>query len=263
MISALEETIRRDRALAAVCVALITALAWLYLISMSASTTTTGSGVRMETMALVDTRVWGAGSWFGLFIMWAVMMTGMMLPSVSPVLFHMLQIYRRRGDHLARRSAVAFVGGHLAAWMLFSAVAAAAQIGLHRAALLGASLAIESTVLSGALLLAVGIYQCLPVKSACLTHCRPPLRFLSMKRQDGTRGAFTMGLQHGGFCVSCCFALMTLMFVGGVMNLLWAAAIAILVLIEKIAPRRLHVEYASGLPMIAWGVAQLARQLAG
>jgi predicted metal-binding membrane protein len=84
-----------------------------------------------------------------------------------------------------------------------------------------------------------------------------------MKRRDGARGAFTMGLQHGGFCVSCCFGLMTLMFVGGVMNLLWAAAIAILVLIEKIAPRRLHVEYASGLPMIAWGVAQLARQLAG
>jgi predicted metal-binding membrane protein len=217
----------------------------------------------METMALVDTRVWGAGSWFGLFIMWAVMMTGMMLPSVSPVLFHMLQIYRRRGDHLARRSAVAFVGGHLAAWTSFSAVAAAAQIGLHRAALLGASLAIESTVLTGALLLAVGVYQCLPVKSACLTHCRPPLRFLSMKRQDGTRGAFMMGLQHGGFCVSCCFALMTLMFVGGVMNLLWAAAIAILVLIEKITPRRLHVEYASGLPLIVWGVAQLARHLAG
>jgi predicted metal-binding membrane protein len=263
MISTLEDTIRRDRALAAVCVALITSLAWLYLIRMSASMTTMGSGVRIEAMEMVDTRIWGPASWFGLFGMWAVMMTGMMLPSVSPVLLHMLQIYRRRGDHLARRSAVAFVGGHLAAWTLFGAVAATVQVGLHRVALLDASLAIESTVLAGALLLAVGIYQCLPVKSACLTHCRPPLRFLSMKRRDGTRGAFTMGLEHGGFCVGCCFALMTLMFVGGVMNLLWAAAIAILVLIEKIAPRRLHVEYASGLPMIAWGVAQLARQLAG
>ena len=172
MISTLEDTIRRDRALAAVCVALITSLAWLYLIRMSASMTTMGSGVRIEAMEMVDTRIWGPASWFGLFGMWAVMMTGMMLPSVSPVLLHMLQIYRRRGDHLARRSAVVFVGGHLVAWMLFGAVAATVQIGLHRVALLSASFAIESTVLTGALLLAVGIYQCLPVKSACLTHCQ-------------------------------------------------------------------------------------------
>ncbi len=138
----------------------------------------------METMEMVDTRVWGADSWFGLFVMWAVMMTGMMLPSVSPVLLHMLQIYRRRGDHLARRSAVAFVGGHLAAWMLFGAVAATVQIGLHRAALLGASLAIQSTVLTGALLLRGG-HLPMPAREVSLLDALPAAAPISVDEAAG------------------------------------------------------------------------------
>jgi len=260
MIATLEQMIRRDRLTALVCVSVVTALAWIGLLTMSSSMDGTGADGRLQAaMSMTDPRVWGVADWLGLSGMWSVMMTGMMVPSVSPVLLHMLQIFRRRGDRLAHKSAAAFVGGHLAAWILFSAGAAAIQIALHRAALLDASVAIRSTALTGALLLAVGIYQCLPVKSACLSHCRPPLRFLSMKRQDGTLGTFRMGLQHGGFCVACCFALMALMFVAGVMNVFWAAAIAVLVLAEKLAPRRLHLEYASGLPLIAWGVVKLVQ----
>jgi len=258
MIPALEQVIRRDRALAAVCIALISALAWVYLIGLDASMTGGTSNVQMAAMGM-DTREWGAADWLELFGMWAVMMVGMMLPSVAPVLLHMLQLYRRRGDRLARASAATFVGGHLLAWISFAALAATAQLALHRAALIGTGLTMRSTVVTGVLLVAVGVYQCLPVKSACLTHCRPPLQFLSMERRDGTVGAFTMGLHHGGFCVGCCLGLMVLMFAVGVMNLFWTAAIAILVLVEKLAPRRLRIEYASGVPLIAWGVVTLAR----
>jgi len=205
----------------------------------------------------VDTTAWGLGDWLSLSAMWAVMMIGMMLPSVAPALLHMLQIFRRRGDRFARASAIAFVTGHLAPWMLFSVLAATAQIFLHRAALLGMEMSTESMVLSGSLLLAVGIYQCLPVKTACLKYCRPPMRFLTIERRDSTIGAFMMGLEHGVFCVGCCVALMALLFVFGVMNLLWAAAITVLVFVEKIAPPRARVEYVSGIPLIAWGVARL------
>jgi len=258
MIPTLEQAIRRDRALAAICVAVVSALAWVYLIGLDGSMTARTSNVQMAAMG-IDTRDWGTADWLELFGMWAVMMVGMMLPSVAPVLLHMLQLYRRRGDKLARASAAAFVGGHLLAWISFAALAAAAQLALHRAALIGAGLTMRSTVLTGVLLVAVGVYQCLPVKSACLTHCRPPLQFLSMKRRDGTAGAFTMGLHHGGFCVGCCFGLMVLMFAVGVMNLFWMAGIAILVLVEKLAPRRLRIEYASGFPLITWGVVTLVR----
>jgi predicted metal-binding membrane protein len=249
MVGALEQTIRRDRVVALVCVAAISALAWWYLISSKASMTS----MSMSAAVMVDPRTWGAADWLELFGMWAVMMVGMMLPSVSPVLAHMLQMFRRRGDKLARTSAAAFVGGHLLAWTGFAALAAAVQIGLHRAALLDASLAVRSTTLCGTVLLAVGVYQCLPVKSACLTQCRPPLRFLSMRRRDGTLGALTMGLQYGAFCIGCCGALMALMFVVGVMNLFSAAILTIVVLLEKVAPPYVRVEYLSGVPLILWG----------
>jgi predicted metal-binding membrane protein len=257
MIPTLEQAIRRDRLVSILCIAAVTGLAWLDLVRR-------GAGMRSMTMDVaamraLDTSAWGFEEWLSLSVMWAVMMVGMMLPSVAPTLLHMLQIFRRRGDRYARASAVAFVAGHLLPWMLFSVLAATAQILLHRAALLGMEMSSQSMVLSGTLLIAVGIYQCLPVKTACLKYCRPPMRFLTMERRDGTFGALSMGLEHGVFCVGCCVALMALLFVFGVMNLLWAAAITVLVFIEKIAPARVRVEYMSGIPLIAWGVTQLAR----
>jgi predicted metal-binding membrane protein len=256
MIPTLEQTLRRDRLLVVLCIAVTSVLAWLDLVRRGAGMKS--MAMDANAMRTMDTSAWGLDEWFSLFVMWAVMMVGMMLPSVAPTLLHMLQIFRRRGDKLARASAVAFAGGHLLPWMLFSALAATAQIVLHRAALLGAEMSSQSMVLTGSLLLAVGIYQCLPVKTACLKYCRPPMRFLSMERRDGTVGALRMGVEHGMFCVACCLALMALLFVFGVMNLLWAAAITVLVFIEKIAPARARVEYLSGIPLIIWGAAHLA-----
>jgi predicted metal-binding membrane protein len=257
MIPTLEDTLRRDRLLVVLSIAAITVLAWLDLIRRGADV----RSMVMDAAAVraMDTSTWGVRQWLSLSAMWAVMMIGMMLPSVAPTLLHMLQIFRRRGDRFARASAAAFTGGHLLPWMLFSVLAATAQIFLHRAALLGTEMSSESMVLTGSLLLTVGIYQCLPVKTACLKYCRPPMRFLSMERRDGTIGALRMGVEHGGFCVACCVALMALLFVFGVMNLLWAAAITVLVFVEKITPPRARVEYLSGIPLIVWGATELVR----
>jgi predicted metal-binding membrane protein len=241
----------------------ITALAWLDLVRLSANMTVLTADARMHAaMGMIDTRWWSVADWFNLFVMWTVMMIGMMLPSSAPAILLVLRAYRKRGDRFARASASAFVSGHLFAWTIFSAFAAGVQIVLHRRALLGADMATHSIALGGSILLVAGMYQCLPVKSACLKYCRLPLRFLSMRWTDGTRGAFAMGLRLGAFCVGCCGALMAVLFAAGVMNLFWVAAIAGFVLLEKLSPRDWLVEYGAGILLMLLGLLQLVRGLA-
>jgi predicted metal-binding membrane protein len=195
----------------------------------------------------------GAPDWLALFVMWAVMMVLMMLPSAAPVIRIVLADYRRRGGPGARVCAGLFGAGYLFAWTGFSALAATAQVGLRRAALLSPEMTSRSVALTGAILVAAGIYQWLPVKSACLEHCQSPLDFLMRHWQEGMGGAFAMGLRHGLFCVGCCGALMAVLFVVGVMNYLWIAALAAFVLLEKLAPRRLPLGRIAGLLLILWG----------
>ena len=248
---------------AAFGVTTITALAWADLLRLSASMSAMTAQARLHAaMGMVDARTWSVADWFSLFVMWAVMMIGMMLPSAAPAILLVLRTYRKRGDRFAHASASAFVSGHMFAWIVFSAFAALMQIVLHRAALLGADMSSHSIVLTGILLLVAGVYQCLPVKTACLAYCRPPLRFLSMRWTDGARGAFTMGLRLGTFCVGCCGLLMVLLFAAGVMNLFWIAAIAGFVLVEKLSPRDWLVEYAAGILLMILGLLQLVRGLA-
>ncbi len=154
-----------------------------------------------------------------------------------------------------------FLLGYLIAWAWYSALATLGQWGLHTAALLSPTMVNASPILGGALLLAAGIFQFTPLKYACLTRCRSPLGFLLNEWRDGTRGALIMGLRNGNFCVVCCWALMSVMFVVGVMSLLWMAIIAAFVLVEKVAPRGLWVSRISGLLFIVWGVWMLTGAL--
>jgi predicted metal-binding membrane protein len=181
--------------------------------------------------------VWDVGYFGMMFLMWAVMMVGMMLPSVIP----MVLIYAG----VARKSAAqgmpvaptgAFVSGYIAIWLIFSLFATIAQWGLDQAALLSPMMVSNSVGLGAALLIAAGIYQWLPIKDKCLQHCRSPVHFITTHWRLGSIGAFKMGLSHGAFCLGCCWVLMALLFVGGVMNLLWIAAIALFVLLEKVLP---------------------------
>src|SRR5438046_1326539 len=148
-----------------------------------------------------------------------------------------------------------FVAGYLFVWTAYAAIAALAQWQLHRVALLSPAMAATNPYLSGGLLIAAGIFQWTPLKRACLSGCRSPLSFLMSEWREGTSGAFVMGLRHGSYCVGCCWVLMALLFVAGVMNLLWVALIALFVTAEKLAPKGTLVGYLGGIAMVIAGLA--------
>jgi predicted metal-binding membrane protein len=259
-LTGIERLVRRDRLVVAVALSLITLLSWVYLVRMAERMQSAASEAEMHAaMGMSDMASWSPADTVALFLMWAIMMAGMMLPSAAPIILLVVGTYRRRGGPLGRISTAAFAGGYLAAWTGFSAFAALGQTGLHAAALLSSSMTSQSTALAGGIFLVAGVYQWAPLKNACLSHCRSPLHFLSEEWREGTAGAFRMGLRHGLFCVGCCWALMTLLFAAGVMNLLWVAAIAALVLVEKLLPRGLLVGRATGALLVSWGLYLLAQ----
>jgi predicted metal-binding membrane protein len=253
-IATLERLLRRDRLFMIVGLLITTSLAWLYLVGESGAMGAMAAESRMHaTMGMADIRGWGVSDWFGLFVMWAVMMVAMMLPSAAPVMVLVLGVYRRRADAQARVAASAFVAGYVIVWTAFSLAASASQVVLHRAALLAPDMRLRSAAVSGVVLLIAGLYQWLPLKRACLTHCQSPLGFLSQHWREGTRGGLMLGLRHGAFCVGCCWLLMALLFVVGVMNLAWVAALAAFVLIEKLAGGGAVVARIAGVAVAVWG----------
>ena len=172
-----------------------------------------------------------------LFLMWTVMMVAMMLPSAMPMILLHAAMTRKVGTRRSFAASIsAFIGGYIVTWTLFSVVATLAQAYLEHLALLSPMMVSKSPQLGGILLVAAGVYQVTPVKDACLTHCRTSFAFVVAHWRPGVGGAFRMGLHHGFFCVGCCWVLMLLLFVGGIMNLLWIATIAGFVLLEKVAP---------------------------
>jgi predicted metal-binding membrane protein len=174
------------------------------------------------------------------FLMWTLMMVAMMLPSASPMVLlygHIVRQAQSKGRaKRASASIAAFASGYLALWILFSVLAVGLQFWLERAGTLSGLMSSRSALLSGALLIAAGLYQLTPLKNVCLQHCRGPAQFIVSHWRPGVVGAFRMGLAHGVYCVGCCAVLMLILFVGGVMNLVWIAALTFFVAIEKLAP---------------------------
>jgi len=185
-------------------------------------------------------------------------MVAMMTPAAAPMVLTYARINRQRALVSSPFGAdVAFVIGYLVLWGLFSLAAAAAQWLLHTAALLSPAMSSASPVFSAVLLIGAGFYQFTPVKNACLAKCRNPMGFLMSEWRNGVRGAFIMGLRHGMYCLGCCWLLMALLFVAGVMNLLWIALIALAVLAEKVLPFGVWVSRALGAASVAGGVGLL------
>jgi len=165
--------------------------------------------------------------------MWVIMMIGMMLPSAAP----MILTYASIGKHQKQyQHTVSFSMGYLSVWTIFSLIATLLQWALDQTALLSPSMVSQSPMLGASLLIIAGLYQFSPLKNACLTQCRSPFQFIMTRLRPGTKGAFVMGIKHGAFCLACCGFLMTLLFVGGVMNLIWIASITFFVLLEKSLP---------------------------
>jgi len=218
------------------------------------------AGMDMPGMVMTDFQRWGPITVLLLFVMWAVMMAAMMVPSATPMILAFVTVNQRR--QAANRPFVPvaiFLFGYLAVWTAFSAVATLAEWGLHQAAMLSTTMTATSTALNGWLLIAAGIFQWTPMKRACLKGCRSPLSFLMSEWREGAAGAFVMGLRHGAYCVGCCWVLMALLFVAGVMNLLGVAVIALFVMAEKILPRGDLVSRFAGTVMVAAGVTLIAR----
>ena len=235
----------------------ISLLAWMYLVTTAGEMANGAMPGMPEMLAL---RAWTARDFFLMFTMWSVMMVGMMAPTAAPVTLIYAAVARKaaRENNTLPPTAI-FVAGYIVMWGLFSAGATLLQWGLERAALLSATMVSSSPVLGAGILIAVGIYQWTPFKNRCLRECRAPAQYLSEHWRSGTLGAFRMGLGHGAFCLGCCAFLMLLLFVGGVMNLLWIAAIALLVLAEKVSPFGAQGGRVAGVVMILLGVLALTR----
>ena len=268
--TALEAALRRDRMIVIAALAVLTMLAWADLVWLAGDMAMDGmdmTGFRMipagQSLMMPASAPWQPIEFGYVFVMWVVTMIGMMTPTVAP----MILIYARVARHAASSgkpfaASGWFAGGYLAAWIVFSAAATMAQWALERAALLTPMMASASDLAGAIVLILAGLYQWTPLKEACLSYCRSPLGFI--QSQGGFRrepaGALALGLRHGIYCIGCCWALMALLFVGGIMNLLWIATLAILVLVEKVVPFGRIAARVAGLACIAAGLLLLMQR---
>jgi len=245
----------RARYIFLICLAIITGLSWAYLVHISRHPSSELEYARMmAAMGMAVDRPWNALDGLLTFAMWSVMMVGMMTGSAAPMLLFFAGAQAKRQASGGSLRVLLFGLGYLAIWSGFSAIATFSQWALQRASLLSDTMAASSPRVAAAIAIIAGVYQLTPFKCACLSHCRSPLGFLMTHWRDGAGGAFRMGASHGLFCLGCCWALMILLFAVGVMNLVWVAAITILVLIEKLTPSGLVLSRVSGLAMIGFGL---------
>jgi predicted metal-binding membrane protein len=261
-------SLSRDQAIVLASIAAITALAWVYLVDMAGDMSDMAEMVGMPDMdsmagmALVTPYAsWAASDVMVAGIMWIVMMAGMMLPSAAPMILLYAAAERRRGAAPLFDTA-ALVAGYLVVWTGFSLAALGAQWLLLRFGLFAPEMKLTSGLLGGAVFIAAGLYEWSPLKERCLAVCQSPLGFILGHWRPGLDGALRMGVSQGAYCLGCCWVLMLLLFVGGVMNLLWLAGLTILVLAQKIVPGAKRVSRATGLAMVAAGlylVVQAAR----
>lgn len=241
----------QEKVLIGASVALVAALAWV-LTLMHANGMHAMDGMDMEPQG------WSVARVAELFGMWLAMMSAMMLPATFPMTNAFAAINQRRRERETPYVATAFfVAGYLIAWAAFSALAVLVQWGLESAGLLNEMMAATSTTLSGVLFLVAGLYQWTPLKEVCLARCRSPVGFVLTEWRDGPLGAIVMGLRHGMFCVGCCAALMLLLFAVAVMNLLWVAALCVLVMAEKLLPGGRILRHAIGAGLTVAGIVLL------
>ena len=247
-----EQTLRHDRLIVAIGIATVVAFSWGYLLA--------GAGIDMSMAEMpMDPEPWSAAQALLMFAMWWVMMIGMMVPSAAPAILLFTAVKRRQAAASPIIASWLFLAGYLVVWAGFSLVAVLLQWTLDQAGLLSGMMASTSNVLAGAILMAAGLYQLTPIKRACLRYCQSPLLFLSSYWQPDALGALRMGFRHGSYCVGCCWFLMVLLFVVGVMNLAWIAAVAIYVALEKLLPRSQWLGSAAVIVLIVAGGVVLGR----
>lgn len=235
------------------CLLALTLLAWLMLLRMARDMSAPGGMADAAMAGMV--MPWSLADALLMFAMWVVMMLGMMLPSALPMLLIYQQMLRKRMPPPQRHLALLlFCCAYGLVWAGFALGATALQWALEQLALLSPAMRSSSTALGAGLLLVAGVYQWLPSKAACLEHCRGPLHFLLSYWRPDVLGGWRMGLAHGAYCLGCCWALMGLLFVVGVMNLFWVAVISAFILLEKNLPQGLWFSRICGVLLIGWSL---------
>lgn len=253
------QMLRRDRLILIIGLFVITFLSWTYTIYL----TSVMPGMDMDMMnaaqmASPNTRGWQLADFGFNFVMWTVMMVAMMTPTAAPMVLAFASVARQRdAQHSVISHTSIFLIAYLIIWLVFSLAATILQWRLYAALLLTDPMMTVGSTLGGIIFILAGIYQFTPLKHACLFRCRTPVGFLLSEGREGTKGALMMGLRHGAFCVGCCWLLMLLLFVAGVMNLLWIALISIFVLVEKAVPTGHWIGRVAGVVIIVWGVVLL------
>lgn len=253
--SSLAGLLLRDRAAILAALAGVILVSWLYMWLLTRQMTgAPGIGNWAGMMVCPVPMPWTVTGFSLTLVMWWVMMVGMMLPSAAPMLLTFATVNegkRARGQPFVPTAV--FAGGYLAAWGGYSLAATFAQWALDRASLMAPTMEMKGPIIGGVLLVGAGLFQLTPLKHACLDKCRSPLDFVLHHWRDGTTGAFAMGFGHGLHCLGCCWLLMALMFVGGVMNLSWMAALAAFVFVEKLFPAGQWIARAGGGAMVVFG----------
>jgi predicted metal-binding membrane protein len=272
----LSATRRHDRLAILASLAVLFLLSWLFLLHLAA---------RMDSMEGIAARMMGmpgqdalsvlltaamspaaaavadaAVNFILVALMWLAMMIGMMLPGAAPTILLFSALERKRSQGPISRRSAAFVAGYFVIWGVFSGAAAALQTLLSHAGLVSMQMAATTALLSGSIFIAAGLYEFTPLKARCLIHCRSPLEWIPRHMRPGLIGAFRMGMEHGAYCVGCCWVLMLLLFAGGVMNLLWVAAIAVVVLAQKLVPGGPLVSRVAGVAFVGWGALLILTQ---
>jgi predicted metal-binding membrane protein len=254
--TSLEALLLRDRWLIGGALAVTVALCWAWIVPMARDM----YGPMQGPSSWMMTDRWDFVHLALLFAMWVVMMAGMMLPSAAPTLLLYAGVIRKSPEGARVRAHVyAFMTGYLLVWTAFSLLATALQRMFAQSLLLSPMMEAQERGFGGILLMVAGLYQFTPFKRACLKSCRSPAAFIVQHWKRGVAGGFRLGTAHGLYCLGCCWALMLLLFVGGVMNLWWIGALAIFVLLEKLAPLGAQAGRLSGLLLVAAGLWNLAR----
>lgn len=272
MDATIEGALRRDRWIVVAGLVAVAAASWAYLLAgagmdmdMGASDAMSMPGMddQMAGMAMTPA-AWTPHYAVVMFLMWWIMMIAMMLPGATPMILLFAAVNRRqreRGNPFV--TTTLFTASYLVAWAGFSLLAVILHWMLQRTGLLSPDMALTSQFIGAGLLVAAGLYQITPIKQACLRHCRSPAAYLAEHWRRGTGGAVVMGLQHGAYCLGCCWFLMLLLFFGGVMNLVWIAGLALYVLVEKAIPAGHWLDYGVGAVLVAAGGLLMAAALAG
>ena len=241
---------QRDRVLVLLALVMLIIMAWAYLIYLDLRQGTPAAAMMMPAGV-----AWTASDVLFMFMMWAIMMFAMMLPSVTPTVMIFERVRRQRqASGRAFAPAGAFVAGYLIAWAGFSGIATGINWWLHTNGFMSSMMGAAGPQIAGVLLVVAGVFQWTRLKDACRDHCRSPMSFLMQQWREGNSGAVVMGLHHGAYCLGCCWLLMLLLFVLGVMNLPWVALLTVIVLAEKTLPWGRYFSRAFGALLIPWGL---------